>query len=606
MGETIDVDFQGESRHGIYRDVPTVTQDRLGVKRSVRLTLQEATDEDGQRWEAALSQRGAYQRIRLGSEGVTHRGRKRFNLTYRVERILQRFPDHDELYWNATGTEWAVPLRRVSATVRLPRPVAPGELRAVAYTGVYGSRGSDVQIETQGEDTLSCTVTRSLNPFEGLTIVAGWPGGLIPMPTAAQKVRRFFQDNWLFGIPLVALLLMWGIWWRFGRDPARETIAVQYGPPDGLTPGEVGALVDDKVDLRDITATVIDLARRGYLTIEKTHGDYLLRQKKTQDNDLKPHESKLLNALFKSKLDRVDEIFGRLGGSVPAVHKFFRDSLTSLVNKAKADHPEIAKPSDTIAISQLENSFYTELPGIRKALYDSLITAGCWRSRPDFTRYKWWGVAVVAAIVTWFLTGSGGQGGTFLLFWSIPWVVVAIATLSKQPVVSAICFIALALAWFAISQSEEISWPSMASVFMTSGIIASFGTWMPCKTVQGVRVLERILGFEEFLRRTDRDRLRRESDPDALFEKMLPYAMALGVANQWARAFEGLYQAKPSWYQSYDGTTFTPTDFTSRINSVAGSMGTAMASTPRSSGGSGFGGGGFSGGGGGGGGGGAW
>ncbi len=511
--ENIEADFQGEAKHGIYRDIPLQTQDRLGIKHSIRITFLQALDETDRRWEAKLTREGAYRRIRLGQEGTTYTDRKRFKLSYRVDRALGRFPDHDELYWNVTGNNWAVPMRQVRATVRLPE-AATGPVRSVAYTGAYGSTGQDAMVTTGGNNVVRFSVGRPLGAFEGLTLVVGWPPGAVAMPGRAQRLRWFFLDNWPLTIPLVVLAGMCFIWWRFGRDPTPQTIQVQYDPPEGLTPAEAGALADDNVDLRDITATIVDLARRGFLTIEELKGrEYILTRKGSaaEEKGLKPHEALLLKFLFYD------------GGSVQ--------------------------------LSDLENKFYQHLPGLRTAVYQQLAQRGCWWARPDRVRQFW---GVVALTVFFF--------GMF---------------------------------------SVAVAPNPFAAVALSGLIILLFAPFMPRKTWHGARLAERVAGFQEFLTRTDEDRLKRESDPAALFERMLPYAMALGVANQWAKAFEGIYQMAPAWFTSYSGGSFTPGDFTRRLGSCSDRMGSTMASAPRSSGGSGFSGG-SSGGGGGGGGGGSW
>lgn len=514
--ENIEADFQGTPKHGIYRDIPLQTQDRLGIKRSIRITFLEAQDERERPWQVKLTREGAYRRIRLGREGATYDGRKTFKLSYRVDRALGHFPDHDELYWNATGNNWAVPMRRSQALVRLPEGVS-GPLRSVAYTGAYGSTRQDAIITTAGGSGLRFNVNRPLSSFEGLTLVVGWPPGAVAMPSRAQRLRWFFRDNWPLAIPLGVLGMMFVLWWNTGRDPARQTVPVQYEPPDGLGPAEVGTLADDNVDLKDITATIVDLGRRGFLTIEELKGgEYILTRKKSAEEEtkLKSYETLLLKFLFYD------------GG--------------------------------TVALSNLENKFYQHLSGLRSALYDDLVKRGCWWSRPDRVRGFWWGVSAAVFFAGMFGVASSPDPG--VLF---------------------------------------------AALCLSVGVISSFSWFMPRKTWRGARLAEKVAGLQEFLRRTDEDRIKRESDPAALFERMLPYAMALGVANQWARAFEGIYQVSPAWYTSYNGGSFTPGDFTRRIGSASERMGSTLASTPRSSGGSGFSGG-FSGGGGGGGGGGSW
>jgi uncharacterized membrane protein len=109
-----------------------------------------------------------------------------------------------------------------------------------------------------------------------------------------------------------------------------------------------------------------------------------------------------------------------------------------------------------------------------------------------------------------------------------------------------------------------------------------------------------VLGFEEFLARVEGDRLERVVKTPELFEKFLPFAMALGVEHQWARAFEGICQKPPDWSRGASVSDFRPGLFADRLGGMSRSAAAVMASTPRSAGGSGFGGGGgggFSGGG---------
>jgi uncharacterized membrane protein len=151
---------------------------------------------------------------------------------------------------------------------------------------------------------------------------------------------------------------------------------------------------------------------------------------------------------------------------------------------------------------------------------------------------------------------------------------------------------------------SEGSSPVVAAI-LSGVVVFLFAPYMPVKTVKGVKTMGAILGFEEFLSRTERDRLERMKDAN-LFERCLPYAIALGVSERWAKAFEGIHQEPPNWYVSRGGfDTFRPVAFHRSLDTALSSMTAAMHSSPRSSG-SGFSGGGGSGGGGGGGGGGSW
>jgi uncharacterized membrane protein len=124
---------------------------------------------------------------------------------------------------------------------------------------------------------------------------------------------------------------------------------------------------------------------------------------------------------------------------------------------------------------------------------------------------------------------------------------------------------------------------------------------MPTHTETGERALEKVLGFEDFLGRVEGDKIQRIEKTPEMFEKYLPYAMALRVDKKWVQAFSGIAMQPPQWYQGYYGPGFAPFLLVNDLNMMSMQTSAAMVSAPRSSmggfGGSGFGGGGGSGGG---------
>src|SRR5262249_2376600 len=141
---------------------------------------------------------------------------------------------------------------------------------------------------------------------EGLTIAVGFDKGAVREPNAVDKTVLFFRSNWPLFLPLAVFLIMFRVWWTNGRDPRLRSIAAQYEPPEKLTPGECGTLVDNSADMKDITASIVDLAVRGYLVIEEHTNEHMMGLWKDQDYtfvlkkersawaDLKPHERALL------------------------------------------------------------------------------------------------------------------------------------------------------------------------------------------------------------------------------------------------------------------------------------------------------------------------
>ncbi len=119
------------------------------------------------------------QRIWLGSKAVElSHGEHTYELTYRTDRQMGYFADHDELYWNVTGNGWGFEIERATATVELPDSIPRDEIRLEAYTGGFGAKGKEYLAEMRGQDAFFAT-TRSLDDHEGLTIVASWPKNYI-------------------------------------------------------------------------------------------------------------------------------------------------------------------------------------------------------------------------------------------------------------------------------------------------------------------------------------------------------------------------------------------------------------------------------------------
>ena len=527
--ETIVADFGSEPHHGLYRDIPVHMTDRVGQHVTLRFRIQEVSDGTGRLWPCRLETHGRYRRLWIGDPASLVTGPQTYRIVYGVQRGAVRwFPAHEECYWNLTGNEWAVPIRRVRAEIRAPETAA--NLRAIAYVGGYGSTtrlGALRIVDSRAVFEPSA----GLGPYEGLTAAVAWDKGAVHPPALGQVAGWWLEDNWVYGFPLALLLGMAWLWWIRGRDPRLgRSKVVQYQPPEGFTPAEVGTLMDQRVDVRDITSTVIDLAVRGYLTMQPTQtswlrrNDYRLTLVKPWHTDpaLAPHERELLEGLF-----------GREGGRT------------------------------SVEVSDLEQQFYARLPAIRTALYARLTAAGYLDGNPETVRTAYQIGAVVVGAVMWVLLRL------FQAMHQLPPVPLALAS------------------------------------GLSALIVGLFGLVMPRRTLKGARATEDIRGFLEFLTRTDQDRIRQLNDP-GLFERCLPYALAFGVAEQWARAFEGLYTHPPAWYHGGAGG-FSPSRLGRDLNQASDSFGHAFTSQPRaSSSASGFGGGGFSGGGGGGGGGGAW
>ena len=361
--ESLRAKFTG-SWNGIYRKVPVAYRTAQGFKWTVRLDLVSATDGEGQALRTETSREGHFVQYKMWIPGAVD-AVKSVVLRYRVHNALRFFEDHDELYWNVTGDEWDVALGDVSAAIELPAG-ATG-VRATAFNGIYGSTSRDAAATVEGT-VVRITMPRKLEFREGLTAVVGWDKGLVPEPTRADKVAGFLGANWPLALPIPVLLGMLFLWTRRGRDPRRLPISVQYEPPPGLTPAEAGTLTDESADMRDITATIVDLAVRGHLRIEERE------------------ESKLFG-LVKDR----EFVFRRTEPEQPAQPlKSYESAVLEGIFKDGAREVEL---------SDLKNEFYKNLGDIKSGIMDRLVQQGLYARRPDHVRGRWIGLGGALAFI---------------------------------------------------------------------------------------------------------------------------------------------------------------------------------------------------------------
>jgi len=385
--ETITARFVG-SWNGIYRTIPVTYHTPQGFNWTLGLSLQSATDGEGRSLRVEASRERHYLKFKIWVPGASDATRT-VVLRYRATNGLRFFDDHDELYWNVTGDEWDVGLGAAAARIELPAG-AEG-VRAIAFNGAYGSTAQEAKVTT-GATTVTVVMPHALGFHEGLTAVVGWNKGLVTEPPAAARAQEVVSSNWPLTIPIPVFLLAFWIWWRRGRDPRRRPIAVQYEPPRGLSPAEAGTLLDNSADLRDITATMVDLAVRGYLQIEEYEDNklfgllsgrgYALRRLDPPANavELAPHEQRMLDGIFRRHEGRVE-------------------------------------------LNDLKEEFYTELPGIKSGIFDRLLGRGFYHARPDSVRTRWMVAAVVFGAI---IAIGGGVMAAGLLMTPVPFIAAGV------------------------------------------------------------------------------------------------------------------------------------------------------------------------------------
>ncbi len=403
--EQISYDFGPAPRHGIFRDIP-VRFDYEPDSRYERLTTIEdfavTATPPGTSGKVETEPRGRVRRYRIGDPKRTITGVHDYTITYRVKGALDAFADHDELRWNAVGAGWAVPIDAARVTVNAPGAVE----QATCFAGPTGSRLTCGSAAVKGTQA-----TFSQGPLaagDGLTVDVALPKGEVTVP------KPILDEQWAFGrafaltpatgaataglLALVAFGLV--LIFRRGRarrykgsavdvafgnqsgeeEPVpffeRQHDPVEFEPPDNIRPGQLGTLIDESADPLDVTATIVDLAVRGYLRIEElpragwhAKPDWKLHRLKAADG-LLPYEALLLDGLFEA--------------------------------------------GDDVALSALKTTFATRLRGVEDALYDDVTKAGWFTARPKGVRTRRTVIGalflLVAIIVTVILAAATHAG----------------------------------------------------------------------------------------------------------------------------------------------------------------------------------------------------
>jgi len=599
--ESIEVRALGrEIVRGIYRDVPTrfprpggvgtvVAPFRVtAVRRNGRPEPHRLFSVDGPEGRSGV-------RIRIGREDVRlEHGVHRYVVEYETERWLRFGRERDTLTWNVTGSRWAFPIRSASAAVELPGSPPPSSVRLDAWTGPAGSTARDAEWAWSGDaGRARFRTTAPLDAGEGLTVRASFPSGVVAPPTEAQRTRWFRLDWGGFVDAGLVVLLVLGLyllmWLRVGRDPESGAVVVRYEPPEGFSAAALGFLRERGFDPAHLTAAVVSLAVKGAVTIERDGEEWWIRPTDERPDDLTRDEKALLERLLGD-----GDAVSLSGSPVRAVRK----AATKLEKRLEG---------------ALERSHFVNNRGwfAAGAVASAVgFAALAWRYRFGVPPESWFlmlwlafwtlgvGTLVVRVVRSWRKALGSGPAD---------WISAAFVTLFAVPFVGAEIVVGGMI-------YRRLPGHLLAAVIALAALNVAFYHLLERPTLKGRGVLDRLEGFRAYLGAAEEDRMERLQRPDRtleLFERYLPYAIALGVENEWAARFEdalasggeaGGGSSTPAWY----GTTADVGGPGALSGALGGSLASSLSASSASPSGGGSSGGGFSGGGGGGGGGGGW
>ena len=612
--ETIRVVSEGQKiTHGIYRDFPVKYKE--GTGKIIKVGFHVAgVKRDGRPDKFRETEQDNGVRVYIGDPAFTlPPGQHEYELTYTTDHQLGFFEGYDELYWNVTGNGWYFDIEKASALIHLPADAGSHIINTAGYTGTQGSTDQNYISNVDPSGAVRFETTGSLSSYEGLTVAVSWPKGyvrpegepeLLTPPTEWNKVRKQLMPGSMAGTKyalfgLLVLSAYYGlVWLLVGKDPEEGVIVVRYEPPAGLSPAVMRYIAKMGYDDKAFSSALINMAVKGFITIIEEGGDYTIRKREGGKTELSLEESKAYQELFGARSDLKLE---------QANHTYIRAAIRGMTDylKKKFEKLYFVTNSKYFIAGLLITCVLLLLSGFSEA--------GAKGAVPIFIFICiWltgWSVGVIMllrqVVSTWrsaFVTHSWNRlgnaaGAIFMTCFALPFVGgeafgLYILTTSTSFVIALFLVLAMMVNYL-------------------------FFHLLKAPTGAGRKILDQIEGFKRFLSATGADRMNVLTPADRtpqLFEKYLPYALALDVEQQWSEQFAdvlasaavspGQGRSGPAWYSGSSWNSLAAAGFAASLGSSFSNAISSSSTAPGSS--SGSGGGGSSGGGGGGGGGGGW
>jgi len=257
---------------------------------------------------------------------------KSWTIRYKVHGGLGFFNDYDELYWNAIFQDRDVAVKKAEVLIHLPQEV--DNIKPRLFIGSLGSKTESSNYQIIDKKTIKF-LGEHISPGHYLTIVVAWPKGIIEKPFLYRnQIINLIVILFSLLIPIIVFIRVFKLWKEKGKDPKiKKTIIAQYEPPRNLAPAIMGVLVKQSVDVKDILATVVNLAVRGYLRIREEEKKFLfiknkkyIFEKLKEGDDLKSFEQTIMEKIFKeesivSSNDLKNKFYKELSDIKKEIHK---------------------------------------------------------------------------------------------------------------------------------------------------------------------------------------------------------------------------------------------------------------------------------------------
>ena len=500
------------AHHGIYRYLPKQGQKISGIR------------VPGYNFET-YTQSG-YEVIKIGSGNYTLTGENPYDIYYNIAMYEDENDEKDMLLLNLIPADWETDIGSATCVVNLPKEADLS--KANIYTGPYGATGNEdnAVLETKSDGKTMTVTVKDLPAHHGVTLELELPQGYWEGAAEFGKLSMGKMLLFLLGPAGAAIL-----WFLYGRDK-HMVKTLEFYPPDDLTPGEIGFLVDGSADKQDVISSIVYLADKGYIEIEEIdRRNFRFIAVREPGAEVPQYIRSIYKGIFPGTSNV--RTSAQIGASTTFGKKYL-SARQQLANMFKGTNA-ITRPDSVMA---------------RAACTVASIIPS-------------------AAFVTW-ATANGDEMGGIALGWAAIHLLISIKlmcsvydnvrTTAKVKTVlksiGAIWFFTIGVGMLPLV-SDALSILTRTKALIVVGCLV-FGTLISmffaviaiAKTDKYTDLLGRVLGFRDFIKTAELDKLNElvESDPQ-YFYHIMPYAYVFGLSSKWIRNFEDLPMVAPSWYR---------------------------------------------------------
>jgi hypothetical protein len=552
--ETISVDARGVSiKRGIYRDIPLVTMNAAKLYDVGDIAINRIFI-DGLDTIYSLEELDGAVRIYVGDpRRHLSIGSHTFTIIYTMSNQLSFGTDVDELYWNVTGNDWQFSIENATATIYLPDGATVRDLSV--YTGQQGAAGAQYRVLANDGNQLKVGATATLMPRHGMTLAVSWPVGFVARPETIEVAAKILTDNkGIFsGLGLCLLLVAYYTltWRKFGKDPDGPTVVPRFEPPSGMSAAEVGfiwrnAEGGQSFATKAFAVVLTSLAVKKRLTIKVTSKEeYVLTQLPGQPEDLPDDEQTVLNTLLRQSDSKQITIGQEYRKEVESARSFLLN-LYSVAKRSKffvrnSGQWHIGCVIGFVAVAatmMLDPAIGAHnLETTMGSIVGSVLLVGA----TTMTFY------VLRKI--WIAVANKGDTGRLPLSKG---VIMAVGAFAPALGVGAVLTAAMSPIAILIAVSAV-------------AICCLFHVLLEVPKAEFLKIRSEVEGYRRYLTVAEEAQLnfnnREMGDAIELFEKHLPFAMALDAEDVWTERLETFlnaipvkqgdeaHQYNPSWYQ---------------------------------------------------------